>query len=107
VTRERLDGWCEKGILGLVLAALVFGPLALGGVEALPFLALQGLVAGAALLWGLRLWLVSRPKLLWPPICWAALAFAAEAEGRLTTAAPTSAATIEPITTANAQTASP
>ena len=79
MTRERLDGWCEKGILGLVLAALVFGPLALGGVEALPFLVLQGLVVGAVLLWGLRLWLVARPKLLWPPICWAVLAFAAYA----------------------------
>lgn len=79
MTRERLDGWCEKGILGLVLATLVFGPLALGGVETLPFLVLEGLVVGAALLWGLRLWLVARPKLLWPPICWAVLAFAAYA----------------------------
>ncbi|HEX4645906.1 MAG TPA: O-antigen ligase family protein [Verrucomicrobiae bacterium] len=79
MTRERLDGWCEKGILGLVLAALVFGPLAIGGAGALPMLVLQALIAGAALLWGLRLWLVARPKLLWPPICWAVLAFTAYA----------------------------
>jgi O-antigen ligase len=27
-------------------------------------------------LWGARLWLTPRPKLLWPPICWAVVAFA-------------------------------
>ncbi|MDB6067961.1 MAG: O-antigen polymerase [Pedosphaera sp.] len=85
--RERLDGWCEKGILGLVLAILVFGPLALGGVDAwqflleIPhsrswqFLVLQGLSLGVMTLWAVRLWVNERPKLLWPPICWAVLAF--------------------------------
>jgi len=34
MNRERIDRGCEKGILGLVLAILVFGPLALGGGEA-------------------------------------------------------------------------
>ncbi|MDB6110538.1 MAG: O-antigen polymerase [Pedosphaera sp.] len=73
--RDKLDGWCEKGILGLVLAILVIGPLALGGAGAWQFLLLQGLTVLAVLLWGVRLWTSQRPQLLWPPICWAVLAF--------------------------------
>ncbi len=80
--REKLDGWCEKGILGLVLALLVFGPLALGGVLPWQFLILEGLTLGAVLLWGIRLWASPRPQLLWPPICWAVLAFVAYASVR-------------------------
>ena len=30
--REQLDGWCEKGILSLVLAILVYSPMAFGTV---------------------------------------------------------------------------
>jgi len=75
MNRETWDGWCERGILGLVLAILVFGPLAIGATRALPFLIIQGLTLGVVLLWGARFWLSSRPQLLWPPICWAVVAF--------------------------------
>ncbi len=75
LTRERLDGWCEKGILGLVLAILVFGPLAMGAVNRWQFLIIQGLTLGVMALWALRFWVSSRPQLLWPPICWAVVAF--------------------------------
>src|SRR5690349_10639410 len=75
MNRQVLDRWCERGILGLVLAILVFGPLATGAVRTLEFLILQELTIGVVLLWGLRLWLGERPQLLWPPICWAVLAF--------------------------------
>jgi O-antigen ligase/Tfp pilus assembly protein PilF len=76
MNRETWDRWCERGILGLVLAILVFGPLAIGATRALPFLIIQGLTLGVMLLWGARFWLSSRPQLLWPPICWAVVAFA-------------------------------
>jgi O-antigen ligase len=73
--RERLDNWCERGILGLVLAILVIGPLAFGATGPLSFLVLQGLTLGAMFFWGVRFWANPRLKLLWPPICWAVLAF--------------------------------
>lgn len=74
--RERLDGWCERGIIALVLAILVFGPLATGAVRTLEFLVLQGLTAGVVLLWTVRLWLKPRPQFLMPPLGWPVLAFA-------------------------------
>ncbi len=75
MNREALDGWCERGILALVLAILVFGPLAMGAVRPPEFLVIQGLTIGVMLLWGVRLWLQPCPQLLWPPICWAVAAF--------------------------------
>jgi O-antigen ligase len=86
MSREDLDRWCERGILGLVLAILVFGPLATGAVRPLEFLILQGMTVAALALWLLRLWLKEQPKLLWPPICWAVLAFTAYAVARYLTA---------------------
>ena len=79
MNRERWDGWCEKGILALVLAILVFGPLALGAVKTWQWLIIEGLTVGVLILWGLRLWLSAHPQLLWPPICWAVTAFVAYA----------------------------
>lgn len=76
MTRERLDQWCEKGILGLVLGILVFGPLALGAVQESAFLVLQALTVGVLLLWVMRLWLNARLQFLCPPVCWGVLAFA-------------------------------
>ena len=75
MNRETWDRWCELGILALVLAVLVFGPLAIGATRTLPFVIIQGLTLGVMLLWGARLWLSPRPQLMWPPICWAVVAF--------------------------------
>jgi O-antigen ligase len=86
MNRGKLDRWCERGILGLVLGILVFGPLAMGAVDTLEFLVIQGLTIGVMLLWGLRLWISSKPQLLWPPICWVVLAFAVYAIARYFTA---------------------
>ena len=52
MNREALDKFCERGILGLVLAILVFGPLAMGAVDAPAFLVVQGLTIGVMLLVG-------------------------------------------------------
>ncbi|PYK96441.1 MAG: hypothetical protein DME19_19730, partial [Verrucomicrobia bacterium] len=73
--RERLDNWCEKGILALILGVLVFGPLATGAVRPLEFLIIQGMTMGAVLLWMLRFWLNRDYRVLWPPICWAVVGF--------------------------------
>lgn len=68
--------------MGLVLAILVLGPLALGAVRPVEFGLLAWLTVGVMLLWGARLWLSPRPKLLWTPVCWAVLAFAGYAVAR-------------------------
>src|SRR5205809_337741 len=86
MNREALDNWCERGILGLVLAILVFGPLATGAVREQDFLVLQGLTIGVLLLWAARFLLDPRLKILWPPICWAVVAFALYAVARYFTA---------------------
>ena len=83
---KTLDRWCERGILGLVLAILVFGPLAMGAVDTPEFLVVQGLTLGVMLLWALRLWISPKPQLLWPPICWVVLAFVIYAVARYHTA---------------------
>jgi O-antigen ligase len=73
--RERLDGWCERGIVGLVLTVLIFGPLATGAVRTLELLVIQGLTVLATVLWLARFWLNPKYRLFWPPICWFVLLF--------------------------------
>ena len=84
--RRNVDWWCERGILMLVLAALVFAPLAFGAVYAWTFLVVQALVIGMAVLWAVRLWAGYKPKLLWPPLAWAVAAFVLYAVARYFTA---------------------
>ena len=79
MNREVLDRWCERGILGLVLAILVFGPLATGAVRPLEFLVIQAMTMGVMTLWFLRLWVSPKPQLLWAPLCWLVVAFTAYA----------------------------
>jgi len=86
MNRKIADQWCERGILFLTLAILVFGPLATGAVRMLEFLVIQGLTVGVLVLWIARLWLQRRWEFLWPPICWAVLAFTLYGIGRYWTA---------------------
>jgi O-antigen ligase len=98
MNREVLDQWCERGILGFALGLLVFLPLAFGGfpqpaaglsldwVAVDPLALAQWLMLPLMGLWLVRLWLNPKPRLLWPPICWAVLAFSAYAIGRYFTA---------------------
>jgi O-antigen ligase len=74
MNREAWDRRCELGILGLVLAILVLGPLALGAVRSFEFSIIQVLTLAVMGLWVMRMWLIPRTRLLWPPICWAVLA---------------------------------
>ncbi len=74
--REALDNLCEKGILLLILSALIFSALATGAVRTMEFAIVQGLTAAAAILWILRIWVYpKRKRLLFPPVAWAALSF--------------------------------
>ncbi len=73
--RERLDKWIEWGVLGVVLAILCYGPLALGAVRMREFLVLQGLTVVAIGLWVARFWVNRSHRIQWPPICWAVVAF--------------------------------
>jgi O-antigen ligase len=86
MNREALDKFFERGILALVLAILVFAPLAMGAVDAWAFLVVQGLTIGVMFLWAARIWLSPKPQLLWPPLCWVVLAFAVFAIARYLTA---------------------
>jgi O-antigen ligase len=85
MNRESVDRGCERCILALVLAILAYGPLAIGAVQPFEFHVIQGLTLGVMLLWVARLWLNGRPQLFWPPICWAAAAFAVYAVARYLT----------------------
>ncbi|MEO7298269.1 MAG: O-antigen ligase family protein [Verrucomicrobiota bacterium] len=73
--REKLDRWCERGILALVISILVFAPLAYGAVQTMEFVIVQGATVVIIALWILRIWISPRPVFFWPPICWAVLAF--------------------------------
>ena len=53
---ETMDRFFEAGILALVLAILVFAPLAMGAVGAWEFLVVQALVIVVMLLWALFVW---------------------------------------------------
>ncbi|MBI5773839.1 MAG: O-antigen ligase family protein [Verrucomicrobia bacterium] len=80
--REQLDKWCEWGVLALVLALLVYAPLSVGALRTTDLVVLQWLAAGILALWTLRLWISPEPRLLWPPVCWAVLAFVIYAAAR-------------------------
>jgi len=86
MNRDVLDKYLERGILALVLAILVFAPLAMGAVDAWAFLVIQGLTIVILALWIIRVWAGPRPQLLWPPLCWAVLAFVVYAVVRYLTA---------------------
>jgi len=98
MNREVADRWCERGILGVVLAMALFLPLAFGGRGQLPsgtfldfiildpFVVAECLTGVAVCLWVVRLWIDPRPQLLWPPICWAVVAFTVYAFIRYLTA---------------------
>jgi O-antigen ligase len=83
---ETWDRFFVRAILALVLAILVFAPLAMAAVGTWEFLVVQGLTMAVMFLWALRIAFVPKIKFFWPPICWAVFAFALYAVGRYFTA---------------------
>ncbi len=75
MNRERLDDWCEKGILVLLLALLIYGPLAMGGMRNQEWAIQLAFILGAAVIWVVRMWLNREFRVLWSPVCWGVLAF--------------------------------
>jgi O-antigen ligase len=73
--RRRVDTFCERAILAVVLLILVWSPLALGSAPPLEFVVLPGLTILAVGLWAVRFWSQRPFRLFWPPVCWAVLAF--------------------------------
>ncbi len=80
--QDKLDRFCEKGILWLVIGILVYSPLALGSVRPQEFVIVQWLTVAVLALWGFRFWINPKHRLLWPPVCWGVIAFMAYAVGR-------------------------
>src|SRR5580693_4978553 len=83
---ETMDRFFESGILALILAILIFAPLAMGAVGAWEFLVVQTLIMGVMFLWGLRFVSTRGAKLFWPALCWPVLAFSLYAIARYLTA---------------------
>ncbi len=86
---EQLDTWCEKGILAVVVAILVYSPLAFGTVPQTGFdyfVIVEWLTVAALVIWLVRFCINPKHRLLWPPVCWAVLAFIAYAIARYLTA---------------------
>jgi len=84
--RDRIDLWCERGVLGVVLAILIYSPLATGAVRPQDFLVVQWLAVAALVVWVVRFCINPRHRLLWPPMCWAVLLFMGYAVARYLTA---------------------
>jgi hypothetical protein len=84
--REQLDDWCEKAVLGLVLAILVYSPLAIGAVRPQEFVWIQWMVVAILVAWAVRFAANPKHRLLWPPVCWPVLLFILYAIGRYLTA---------------------
>ncbi len=87
--REQLDSWCEKGILGLILAILIYSPLAFGAVPQAGFdyfVVVEWLAVVILTVWLARFFINPKHRLLWPPICWGVLAFTLYAVVRYLTA---------------------
>lgn len=76
---ERVDRILEAGILGLTLGILIYAPVAIGAVLPQDFVLLTWMLVGIVVLWGLRILINKNFKIIWTPVCWGVLAFAAYA----------------------------
>jgi O-antigen ligase len=82
--RESIDTFCERGVLGTVLAMLVFGPIATGATKTSQFLVLLGLGILLMAFWVVRIWVRDQYRFLFPPFGWAVVAFTGYAIWRYT-----------------------
>ena len=80
--REKLDTWCERIILGLVLGVAAWACLATGAVRAQDFVVVQWLTVLILAVWAVRFAINPKHRLLWPWVCWPVLAFMGYAVAR-------------------------
>lgn len=73
--RDRIDGWCEKGILGCVLGLIVYAPFAFGAVRTSDFAVMLALGVVMMAFWAVRLLVRTQYRFLFAPFCWVVLAF--------------------------------
>src|SRR6185369_956191 len=83
--RLKLDDWCEKAILGIILAILAYSAIATGCVRPQDFVVVQWLTLALLVVWCCRFWLNPKHRLLWGPVCWAAIGFMVYAVARYAT----------------------
>ncbi len=82
--RESIDTFCERGILGTVLAMLLWAPLATGATRTSQFLVLLGLGVLLIAFWAVRIWTRESYRFLFPPFAWAVVVFVGYAIWRYT-----------------------
>jgi len=82
--RESIDTFCERGVLGTVLAILGFAMFATGATRTSQFLVLMGLGIVLIAFWVARIWVREQYRFLFPPFGWAVLAFTGYAIWRYT-----------------------
>ena len=75
MNRERIEAWCDKGMLALVLLILAAAPLCFGAVRINEQFWLYLALGLALLLWALRTLVRRNFKLLLPPTAWAGAIF--------------------------------
>jgi O-antigen ligase len=73
--REKLDTWCERIILGLVVGVVGWSALATGAVRPQDFIIVQWLTVLILVVWAVRFAINPKHRLLWPWVCWPVLAF--------------------------------
>lgn len=75
--RARWDQYASWGILGLVLAILLFALLATGAVRPIDFVVVEGLAALGLVLWCVKLAGKRGVHVIWAPLSWVVLAWVA------------------------------
>ncbi|HEX7860035.1 MAG TPA: O-antigen ligase family protein [Verrucomicrobiae bacterium] len=84
IDRESIDTFCERGILGTVIAILAWGPLATGATRTSQFLVMLGLGVLLIAFWAVRIWVRDQYRFLFPPFGWVVLGFTGYAIWRYT-----------------------
>ncbi len=75
MNRGKAEHWLEFATTGLTLLIVLCGVLFTGMTRTQDFLIAMGLCVILSILWIARIWISRTFKLLWPPVCWAGLAF--------------------------------
>ena len=80
--RDRIETWCQKGMLAVVVVAMWFAAIAFGGVDLWARVVLQWLMVLGLVFFSVRLAVARKPRLVMPPAFWAATLFMVYAAGR-------------------------